>query len=355
MINNYYFFSLAYSNVPQILSIIEKLDIKNPNINIVVHIKSHRLFWRELIKHNNLKWKVIFLNTNIKGSLKNPLSWIRIRKRIDLLFKRNFQSVCSSHIYFFSSSFGLMVFALVKLLAKRNRLYFIDCDKRVYPEWYDLKNIVKWFLMRLLYRVEIKIVKVDDHTVPTLSKRFFEKAKIQEIGEREDFYDTEILKKYNFANGSITINKRIVWLDDDIGSYVSLSSEGVCQILNKLKNIIEGNFSKNEILFKRHPNLHFHTRNFSSIYGSYSEYPCYVPADFIFLEPSIKFVIGGCSTVLPIASLHHSVKAISYLRLVPFRNESYKNYIIGILKKESNNKIILPDSWDALRSLLSRK
>lgn len=355
MTNSYYFFSLAYSNIPPILSIIERLNVANSDINIVLHIESHRLFWQQLIEHNNLKWNVIFLDTNIKSNLKNPFSWIRIRKRINLLFKRNFQSVCRSHIYFFSSSFGLMVFALVKLLAKKNRLYFIDCDKRVYPEWYDLKNIVKWFLMRLLYRVEIKIVKVDDHTAPTLSKRFFEKAKVQKIGEREDFYDTEILKKYNFANGSIIANKRIVWLDDDTGSHVSLSSEGVCQMLNKLKNIIEGNFSKNEILFKRHPNPHFHTRDFSSIYASYSEYPYHIPADFIFLEPSIKFTIGGYSTVLPIASLHHNVKAISYLRLVPFRDESYKNYIIGILKKESDNRIIFPNSWEALRCLLSGK
>lgn len=355
MMNRYDFFSLAYSNVPPILSIIEKLYIKNLNINIVVHIESHRLFWQDLIKHNNVKWKLIFLNTDIKGSLKNPLSWIRIRKHINLLFKKNFQSVCDSHIYFFSSSFALMVFALIKLLAKRNRLYFIDCDKRVYPEWYNLKNIGKWFLMRLLYRVDIKIVKIGDRAAPTLSKHFFEKAKVQRIGEREDFYDTEVLRKYNPINGEITFKKKIVLLDDDCWMPGYSSSEDIYKMLDILKKIIETNFSKSEILFKRHPNPQFHTTDYNSIYKDYSEYPYYVPADFIFLEPNIKFVIGRNSTVLPIASLHHGVKAISYLRLVPFQDERFKNRLIEILKKESSNEIVFPNSWDALSYLLSRK
>lgn len=355
MSNNYYFFCLAYSNIPAILSIIEKKDISKLNICVVVTFESHKLFWLELIEDNNLKWKVIFLDIYPGGKMRNPLTWIRIRKLIMKLFKSNFQFVHNSNIYFFSSSFSLAIFALIKILSRTNIVYFLDCDKRISPIWYKLyklKSIALLVLGYLFYKVDIKIVNVDDNPVPTLSNRFFKKLKIKRITDQEYPYDIEIISKYNFVNSNITADKCVVLLDDDCYSFSSFSGVEFQGILSKLKKLIELNYIKSEILFKRHPNPAFHKKEFSLIYSDYSECPYYVPADFIFLEPTIRCVIGGFSTTLGIAAKYYNVKAISYIKLVSFRSEGYKNRVIKILEAESDNKIVFPDSWEELNSLL---
>jgi hypothetical protein len=48
------------------------------------------------------------------------------------------------------------------------------------------------------------------------------------------------------------------------------------------------------------------------------------------------------------------VKSISYLKLVPFRNEDYKKILIKLQKVESDGKINLPNSWEELNLLLKR-
>lgn len=353
MSHRYYFFSLAYTNIPVILAIIEKINFKNPNINIVLHTKFHRKFWQELIENNKLNWKVLFLNVP-HYSFKNIFSWIKIRQLIRRLFKMNFGSLHNSYIYFFSSSSSVVMFSLIKLLAARNRIFFIDCDKRVFPKWQNLRNIIYKFLVYLIYRVEARIVNVGDRPMSILSERFFEKAKVERVGELKEFYDHRILRRYNFVSNSIAAGKRIVLLDDDYCAYESISSREAHKILNTLKKIIDTNFSKNEVLFKRHPNPLFHTKNFSSIYDDYIEYPCYIPSDFIFLEPNIRFVIGGASTTLPIASKYYNVKSISYIKLAPCHNDKFKNLLIRILKAESDDKIEFPESWDEMISLLRK-
>lgn len=357
MSNDYYFFCLAYSNIPAILSIIERKGISKLNIYIVVTLESRRLFWQELIKYNNLKWKIIFLEKITNYNIKNPLNWYKIRKDIKRIFENNFKFVCRSNIYFFSHSFVLDAFALIKMLSQaNNKIYFLDCDKLTLPKWsklYKLKRAVGLLILGYLYfGVDISIVNNDNNPIPTLSKRFFKKAKIQRINEREYPYDIDILEKYNFIKNDITENKSIVLLDDDCFPASSLSKEEYSKILVKLKKLIESNFKKNEVLFKRHPSIAFHTKEFNSIYSAYSECPSYLPADFIFLKPSIKWVIGGYSTVLRTIPKYYNVRSISYLKLIPFQNEDYKKFIIELQKKESDGKINLPNSWEELNLLL---
>ena len=355
MPNDYYFFSLSYSNIPAILSIIEKIDKLNSissNIHIIVHIESHSLFWQQLIRFHNLEWQVIFLDTNVAESLKNPLSWLKIRQSIKRTFKTHFQDLRDAQIYFFSLSPPLQVLALIKLLARNNRVYFLDCDRRTYPKWHNLINTVYRLLVRLSYGVDIELVRVGDSALSFLAEGFIKKAKVQQLA-CQHYYDVRILKKYDFVDSEIKAGKRIVLLDDDCYLYEPPSSREAYKMLKTLRKVIESNFSKSEVLFKRHPNPMFHTKDFGSIYGDYLEYPYYIPADFIFLGPNIELIIGGFSTTLAIAARHFNIRSISYLKLVPFQNEGFKAHIIETLMSESDNKIAFPDSWQELNSLLS--
>jgi hypothetical protein len=228
----------------------------------------------------------------------------------------------------------------------------LDCDKRRYPSFYNIKSIAYLILGNLVYNIEIKIVNVDDKPVPTLSYRFFKNRNIKNISAKEYPYDTNILSGYNLDNGEVPKNKRIVLLDDQCNISSSHSRMELSIILRKLKEIIKSNFSQDQVLFKRHPNPEFYSKEFDSIYSPFSEYPYYIPADFIFLHPNIRFVIGGFSTTLATASKYDNIRSISYIKLVPFNNEDYRNQIIKFLKSESEDKIFFPDSWDELNLLL---
>ena len=355
MPGNYYFFSLSYSNIPAILSIIEKLDSTDANINIIVHIESHRLFWQELIRSKYSPWRVIFLNT-VEGSLKNPLLWFKTRQSTRRMFKMYFQALRDAHIYLFSLSPPLQVLTLIKLLTRRNSIYFLDCDRRVFPKWHSLRSSIYRLLLHFLYGIDVDMVRIGDSAAPFLARSFIKKAKVQQLTRQDyqDYYDVGILQKYDFVDSEIKAGKHIVLLDDDCYLYESPTSrEAYYRMLNTLKKVIESNFSRGEVLFKRHPNPAFHTRDFAPIYRDYLEYPYYVPADFIFLDPNIRFVVGGHSTTLASAARYFNVKSISYLKLVPFHNEDFKAHIIELLKSESDNKIAFPDSWEELNSLLS--
>jgi hypothetical protein len=356
MLNDYYFFSLGYTKIFAILSIIEKKSIRESNINIIVTLKSTKLFWQKLIRDNSLKWKLIFLNTHVDGRLRNPLTWIRIRKLTRKLFKNNFQFVHNSNIYFFGSSFALDMFALIKMLSKTNYIYFLDYDtKRIYLAWckyFNFRYIILKIIYNLIYKLDIKFININERPIATLSDQFFSKAKIIKLKMTEYSYDVEIFKKYILTNKEVIINKRVLLLDDDCYLFSYCSGEELRRILNKLKKMLDSYFLKSEILFKKHPNDTFYNKQFNSIYDDYTEYPYYIPAERIFLEQNIKLVVGGFSNVLGIASKHYNIKSIAYIKLIPFRHEEFKDHVIRILKEESDNKIDFPDSWEELNSLL---
>ena len=185
MSNNYYFFCLAYSNIPVILSIIERKGISKSNIYIVVTLESRRLFWQDLIKYNNLKWKIIFLEKIQNYNLKNPLNWYKIRRDVKRIFENNFKFVNYSNIYFFSHSFALDAFALIRMFSQaKNKIYFLDCDKMEYPKWrklHKLKDVIGLLILGYIcYRVDISIADCG-RPFPTLSTRYFEKAKIKRL------------------------------------------------------------------------------------------------------------------------------------------------------------------------------
>lgn len=352
MPSDYYFFSLSYSNIPAILSIAERLDSTESNVHIIVHIESHRLFWQELIKVNHLKWQVIFLDISREGSLKNPLSWFQTRQSLKRTFQAQFQALHNAHVYFFSLSPPLPVLAMIDRLARRNTIYFLDCDQRDFPKWRGLRNRAYRFLVRIIYEIDVDMVRIGDSAAPFLSEDFIKQAQVQQL-TGQHYYDVAILKKYDFVGDDIKAGKRLVVLDDDCYLYEAPSNGETGKALSTLKKVIASKFPDREVLYKRHPNPAFHTRNFDSIYGDYVEYPYYVPADFIFFNPDIELVIGGFSTTLALAAKHFNTRAISYLKLIPFQNEVFKDSIIETLRSESNDKIAFPDSWEELNSLLT--
>jgi len=352
MPGDYYFFCLSYSNVPAILSVVDGLDAGGVSIHIIVHMESHRLFWEELVKSKNLNWEVISIDTGAPERLYNPVSWFRVRRSIRQTYRGYFQALHGAQIYFFSLIPPLPVLTLIKRLAGKSSIYFLDCDKRVFPEWHSVKNEVYRILVRLLYAVKVNMVRVADGAAPMLSRDFLNSAGVSELNGQH-FYNPEVLRRYDFITGERDEIIRLVLLDDDCFIYEIPASGVAYGVVSNTKKIIDANFQKSEVIFKRHPNPAFHTRQFGAIYEGYSEYPYYVPADFMFLNTDIKFVVGGFSTTLAIASKRFGVRAVSYLKLVTLRDEAFKEQMVDILKTESDDKIAFPESWEELGLLLS--
>jgi hypothetical protein len=130
------------------------------------------------------------------------------------------------------------------------------------------------------------------------------------------------------------------------------------QILNyfiAIKNIIDENFTHNEVLIKHHPNPMFNSKDITWIYDDYEELPSFMNADFIISKPNIKFIIGGHSALLSTAAKNTNIMAISYLKLMPFKDQQIKRSLVEYWMEESDQNILHIDSLEELNFLFKKK
>ena len=353
--DKFYFTCPSYGFISPVLSLIDEVISKNPEINIIVMGEQMRLFWDQLITNNNLNWNLIFLNTKHPGRYRNVLSWLKIRPTIRKLFDDNFRSVKNAYFYCCGYAVDSILFSLVKLIAIKNTVVFLNIFYSEAPKNYSLKSLLllihTWTFCRI--NVSIRCFVFDKTPYVCLSERYFKKLNIQ-LHEFKYFYDASLLQKYNPIPARYTSGKKIMWLDDDC-SYYDRKMQG--QILNyfkTMKSIIDENFTKNEVLYKPHPNPYFKSKNLTSIYGDYEELPSFMNADFIISNPNIKYILGGMSAVLSTAAKNTDIKVISYLKLMPFKDQKVKKSMMELWMQESDQNILYIDSLDELNSLFNK-
>jgi len=308
-----------------------------------------RIFWDKLITNKNLNWNLIFLDTRPPGRYRNILSWFKIRSRINKLFENNFKSVENAYFYCCGTAIDLVLFSLVKLIAIRNTVVFLDIAYPDTEKYYSLKSLFLLIHTWLFYRLDVAIRRFDYKEIPFvfLSERYFEKLDVQ-LHEFKYHYDARLLQKYDPIPARYTSGKKIVWLDDDGSVYGHEMQEQVLSRFKEIKRIIDKNFAKNEVLLKAHPNPDFHAQYLASIYDDYEEMPSFMNADFVISNPNIKFILGGNSAVLSTAAIHTNIIAISYLKLMPFEDQEIKGNLIEFLMQLSDRKILFVDSLKEL-------
>lgn len=348
--NKYYFTCPSYGFITSILSVIDRIVTHDPEITIFVLDEQMRRFWQLLITANNLDWKITTLNTKIPGRFRNIRSWLKIRHIENRLFEDHFRAISQSYFYCCGSANDLILFSLIDRIAKNNRVVFLDLVSVAFPALYNLKSAVVLIHTWFFYRLDVRILNVAGQPSIFLSDAFFKKRKIQH--KRINYlYDPDLLRKYNPLSPSLTSGKIILWLDDDSLTYTKKLRGDILVFLRALKRIVDQHFAKDEVLYKRHPNPGFQSRDFTAIYDDYDEYPSYVSADFILSNSNIRYVVGGLSAVLSAAAKNSGIRVVSYAKFVPYEDQAYKRRVIDLRMRESDQKISFPDSMEELFSL----
>lgn len=344
-----YFTCPSYGFIAPILSLIDEIISRNPEINIIVMDEQMRVFWDRLITNKSLNWNLIFLNRKQPGRYRNVLSWLKIRPFIRKLFEDNFKSIENSHFYCCGTAIDLVLFSLVKLIAIKNTVVFLDISYPDTQKSYSLKSLFLLIHTWIFYRLNVTVRRFDYKEMPFvfLSERYFKKLDIQ-LHEFKYHYDARLLQKYNPISARYTSGKKIMWLDDDGSVYGNEMQDQALNCLKAIKSIIDENFTKNEILFKAHPNPYFHAKNLTSIYADYEEMPSFMNADFIIANSNIQYILGGVSAVLATAAVHTDILAISYLNLMPFEDEKTKHSMVEFWTQFGVRKILFVDSLEEL-------
>lgn len=350
--DKFYFTCPSFGFISPILSLIDKIISNNPEINVIVMDEQMRLFWEYLITNKNLGWNLIFLNTQPPGRYRDVLSWFKIKTTIRKLFDDNFKSVKSSYFYCCGPAVDTILFSLVKLIAMNNTVVFLNIFYSKPRKCYSLKGLLLLIHTWLFYRINVSIRCYDFDKSPFvyLSERYFKKLNTQ-LHEFNYFYDASLLQKYNPIPARYTIGKKIMWLDDDC-SYYDRKMQG--QILNcfkAIKSIIDENFTKNEVSYKPHPDPNCKSKNLTSIYSDYDELPSFMNADFIISNPDIKYILGCISAVLSTAAKNTNIIVISYLNLMPFKDQEIKKSMVELWNRKSCQRILYIDSLEELNIL----
>lgn len=353
--DKFYFTCPSYGLISPVLSLIDEIIPKNPEINIIVMDEQIRLFWDNLMTNKSLDLNLIFLNTKPPGRFRNVLSWLKIRPLIRQLFEDNFKSIENSYFYCCGHAIDLVLFSLVRLIAKKNTVVFLNILYPDAPRLYSLIALILLIHTWVFYRLDVTIRCFGFQQTPFvfLSDRFFKKLNIP-LHEFKYHYDARLLQKYNSIPSRYTSGKKIMWLDDDCLVYGSKMQDQVLNCFKAIKSIIDENFTKNEVLFKPHPNLMSHTKNPTSIYADYEEMPSFMNADFIISNPNIKFILGGFSAVLSTAAINTDIMAISYLKLMPFQDQKTKSREIEFLMQLGGQKVLFINSLEELNILFKK-
>lgn len=354
--DKFYFTCPSYGFISPVLSLIDEIISKNPEINIIAMDEQMRLFWDNLITNKSLNWNLIFLNTKQPGRYRNILSWLKIRPLIRKLFEDNFKSIENSYFYCCGNAIDLVLFSLVKLIAKKNAVVFLNiyyADTKINV---SLKALILLLHTWLIYRLDVSVRSFDFSKQPRvyLSENFFKKLNVQ-LHKFKYYYNARLLEKYNPIPDWYTSDKKIMWLDDDCFAYSSKMQGQVLNCFKAIKSIIDENFAKSEVLFKAHPNPMFQAKNLTSIYSDYEKLPSFMNADFIIADPNIEFILGGFSAVLCTTAKNSAITVISYVKLMPFQNQKIKNRVIEFWMQFGDQKILFIDSLEELDSLFKNK
>ena len=314
-----------------------------------------RLFWHQLISNNNLNWNILYLDTTPPGRYRNLLSALKIRPAIRKLFNDNFKSVENSFFYCCGPAVDSILFSLVKLIATKNTVVFLNIFYSETHKSYSLKSLLLLIHTWVFCGINVNVRYYDFDKAPfvCLSECYFKKLNIQ-LHEFKYFYDASLLQKYNPIPASYTSGKKIMWLDDDCSYYDRKMQGHIIDCFKAIKCIIDDNFTKNEVLYKPHPNPYFKSKDLTSIYGDYEELPSFMNADFIIPNPNIKYILGGMSAVLSTAAKNTNIKVISYMKLMPFEDQDNKMSMFKLWMQESGQKIIFIDSLTELNILFKK-
>lgn len=244
-------------------------------------------------------------------------------------------------------------FYLAKKLSKKGIVYFKYVDKNF--KNYEPPRYKPIFIRGGILRIALKLIF-------NLDTMYYETNGVPRIGIDEKF-----LNKNNIREFKPSIKSDQMILDAikkskvNYKEYDNLIVDDGLAVINSIRYTSVNKIYKDifklpiEFAFKKHPKPMLEEnkayQNFYKIFSNCKEIPRYMPVE-LFYNNIHKNVISIFSAALIGTSQFEHIKAISLIELVEWHNESYKKEWKEYFKKESNNKILFPNSLEELKKLL---
>jgi len=324
-----------------VISILELYEKYNSICSISIYvIKNKNLF--DYFNNLNLNVKYIkFIEYVEYFNIKKPLTIIKAKKDVKMVYKKYFTGVKNSSIYFFADTHDFLTFYIVNQLCKRNEITFYDWEK------YDIKKslpLLKYslgdiiVLLSYIYIVGNRLVLTQRKAIRLLT----EKQNIKVIRKLE--VSIEVREKY-CENININKEKAVLIFESPTAS---ISINNYENTLEKIISIIKE--MGLVIYIKPHP-----YKGFSNFLSNLDVIICdsKFPGELINTN-EFSYILG--ITSLSIARLAKFTNNVySLIDLMEWKNsysQNRKNEDKERLLMYSNNQINIIGSFKDLKHLI---
>lgn len=310
---------------------------KNENIKIcVINVKSIHDYLLQLSLVN----VTLVFYPYIEFKIKNPLTYIAARKKMQKIWHRDFKTDTVDNVYFFSRFYDWFTASLIVNFLKQggSRIFYYDhYDDKSVKNDVLIDNVsiegVKLKLRALIHSYIAKAKMEAHHQIRNLEFAF-KKYDIKKIIPSNDI----IVNEDYLYQLNVKTQKGILFFlsPGEIEMLDDRSKIILKKIINSLKK--EGCF----LMLKGHPRLGNPTE-FVPFFDQII--PETIPSEFIDYNGILK-TVGIISTALNFATSKPKVEVISLINVLPFKEENKKQFYLNYLKELSRNKISFVNSVD---------
>ena len=337
-------FCTSFLVIPIALTLIEK---NNSTYFMITHSKKMFNFLIMFFP----KKKIILLRSpkfnnkyfNLKNNIKKIYSIIFFKKKVkNILNKFN-----NSDVYFFFESFASEMAFAIKILSKKNNIFFMPEMKSkflYFKKILSLKIFIHKLYLKAIYGLDTEIMTGQNNkNILLYSNKFFKLVNAKKIKIKINYKNLIYFQKQNFK----IKNKKILFLSS--GESIEQKIISLEKFRRFIKSFIsQVNLKEINIKRKNSTDQIYFEENFLD------EIPQYLPANLLIYN--FKVIIG-CHSALMFEAANNNILSISLLDLLKdSKTESasnhFKKYLIKNLKK--NKKIYFPKTLKEFFYLFSR-
>ena len=286
--------------------------------------------------------ELVFIPYDFNFYYLKPAQIIKVKRKLNFLYRKYFYNIENKRIYFFSHFFDYMTFFFLSKLSLNNNINFIDHYDEAISKHYHRPHIsLKLFIIKTSYKF-ITGINFDFYEFNNsfILEFPFYKWKILRI--KDNILDMNIFLKYSYLVGSNNTNN-ILLLEGDYQTQKSFKDyEKYTKVV--IQSLKDHNY---ELFLKPHPRL-----GYSKFLDDYidSFVNADVPAEFID-ESKFKVIIGVCSSALACFANRNNVKVISLLNFYQSKDQNTKHRAFKYLNDLSLNIIFIKDIAELIKEI----
>lgn len=338
MNNEIVIFCQAPADIAYVLTLYEKY--KNEKRISIFVINVENIF--KFIKSLNLNLHALVFIPYVLKSFKNPFEIIREKKRILNLEKLYFNSIRNADIYFFSRFEDWLTSAFLKILSKKNSIYYLDHYDFSSELYIKQKSSFKLSVLKVIYYLITNVnfkVEIEEKLPEFKYENYNIQRHVPEINK-------EVFTIYKYEIDIKDTSKSIVLF------FISPCENTVydCQSHDEAQIKIIKSFQKDNwtVVVKGHPRAGI-PENVLDIVDF--QIPSYIPAEFLQLK-DVKMCVGIITAAIAYFAKSNRIKTYSLINLIKFQNITLINYYKNYLLELSDSNVLFFENYNDFETII---